>query len=117
MGGGTLLIPMLTLFLGVQQHMAQGINLVVFIPMGIVAIIIHIVSHLIDFKVFLLLVVPAIVSSVLASSFSNGLDGQTLKIIFGIFLIVIACYEFGVAINKTKNKQKPYIKNKINTKL
>ncbi|MBQ6692552.1 MAG: sulfite exporter TauE/SafE family protein, partial [Clostridia bacterium] len=32
MGGGTLLIPALTLLLGVPQHMAQGVNVAAFLP-------------------------------------------------------------------------------------
>ena len=36
MGGGTLLIPILTIFLDVEQKNAQAINLVAFIPMAII---------------------------------------------------------------------------------
>lgn len=117
MGGGTLLIPILTLCLGVSQHIAQGVNLLVFIPMGLVAIIIHLFNHLIDFRVFLLLIIPALVSSIVASNFSNGLETNTLKTIFAVFLIVVGCYEFGVAINKTINKKKPVLKNKIKNEI
>ena len=42
MGGGTLLIPILTIFLGFKQKNAQAINLLVFIPMSLFALIIHI---------------------------------------------------------------------------
>ncbi len=113
MGGGTLLIPMLTIFLGVTQHTAQGINLLVFIPMGIVAIIIHIVNKLIDYKVFFMLVLPAIITSVLSSNLSNNIPNTMLKLIFGIFLIVIAIYEIIVAIYRTVKAKKPILKNKI----
>ena len=41
MGGGTLLIPLLTIFLNISQQNAQGINLIAFLPMSIVAIIIE----------------------------------------------------------------------------
>ena len=52
MGGGTLLIPILTMFLGVEQHLAQAINLLVFIPTGLIAVLIHAKNKLLDFKVF-----------------------------------------------------------------
>ena len=42
MGGGTILIPLLTIFFDVEQQQAQAINLVAFIPMAIVSLIIHI---------------------------------------------------------------------------
>lgn len=35
MGGGTILIPALTIFLGVEQHAAQAANLIAFLPMAL----------------------------------------------------------------------------------
>ena len=49
MGGGTLLIPILTIFLAFEQKNAQAINLLAFIPMSIVAIIIHIKNKFYNF--------------------------------------------------------------------
>lgn len=114
MGGGTLLIPMLTVLLGVSQHMAQGVNLVVFVLTGLVAIIIHIHNRLVNFKIVLWLIVPAIATSVGASFLSNLLDGASLKIVFGIFLICIAIYELIIALRKTFNKKQCVLKNRIN---
>ena len=54
MGGGTLLIPILTIFLSFAQLQAQGINLIAFIPMSIVAIIVHSKNHLVTFQMNLL---------------------------------------------------------------
>ena len=50
MGGGTLLIPLLTIFYKVSQHTAQAVNLISFIPMAVVALIIHIKNKLVDFN-------------------------------------------------------------------
>lgn len=50
MGGGTILILCLSLFLGKDQHIAQGANLVFFIPTSIVAIIMNIKQKLIKWK-------------------------------------------------------------------
>ena len=47
MGGGTLLIPLLTIFCGLNQHLAQAINLIAFIPMAVVAVMICLL--LVDF--------------------------------------------------------------------
>ena len=40
-GGGTLLLLVMTLFLGVDQRMAQGINLLFFLPTAISALLCH----------------------------------------------------------------------------
>ncbi len=51
MGGGTILILCLSMFMGIEQHIAQATNLVFFIPTSIVAIITNIKQKYIDFKV------------------------------------------------------------------
>ena len=51
MGGGTILILCLTLFLGKEQHIAQGANLIFFIPTSIVSMISNIKHKLVKWKV------------------------------------------------------------------
>lgn len=48
MGGGTLLIPILTIFLGIEQKNAQAINLIAFIPMAVIVTAINIKRKDID---------------------------------------------------------------------
>lgn len=50
MGGGTILILCLSLFLGKDQHIAQGANLIFFVPTSITAIITNIKQKLIKWK-------------------------------------------------------------------
>jgi len=50
MGGGTILILCLSLFLGKDQHIAQGANLVFFIPTSIVSIFLNMKQKLIKWK-------------------------------------------------------------------
>lgn len=51
MGGGTILILILSLFLGLDQHVAQATNLVFFIPTSITSIIVNIKSKMINWKI------------------------------------------------------------------
>ncbi len=54
MGGGIILIPVLTVFLGVDQQGAQGLNLLCFLPMAGFALFSHIkhkqISNMINKK-------------------------------------------------------------------
>jgi len=109
MGGGTLLIPMLVIFLGVEQSMAQGINLLVFVPLGIIVGIIYIRSHLIDFKSFLMLAIPAAIVAFIGSFVSLNLQKEVLRKIFAIFLILLGVIQMIVWILK-KKKNKSYKK-------
>ena len=73
MGGGTLTIPILTLFLKYEQLRAQGVNLVAFLPMAVVALFIHVKNHLVDFKNTWLLAVVGSVFSLGGALIANNI--------------------------------------------
>ena len=98
MGGGTLLIPMLTLLMSVDQNLAQGINLIVFIPMAIVVCVIYFINKLVDFKNFLLIVIPAVIVSVLGSLVSFSVDKYVLRLIFGLFILLLGLIQLVLLI-------------------
>ena len=105
MGGGTLLIPLLTIFLNVAQKSAQGINLIAFIPMAIIAIIIHLKNKLFNFTNLLWIVIPGVISSLSFSFLASSLNNNILKFLFGNFLILIAVYEAIQLFFDIKEKQ------------
>ena len=104
MGGGTLTIPILTIFLGYKQLQAQGVNLVAFLPMSIIAIIIHIKNKLVDFKSTWLLAVVGCVFSLGGSLIAVKLKNEVLTKLFAIFLIGLAIWQL-VELIKSKNKK------------
>lgn len=65
MGGGTILILCLSLFLGKDQHIAQGANLVFFIPTSIVAIIMNIKQKLIKWKTGIQVTIFGIIGAII----------------------------------------------------
>lgn len=106
MGGGTLLIPMLTIFFGVGQHAAQATNLVSFIPMSVAALFIHMKNKLIDYKKALIIIIPALASAVGGSFLAKGTRGEELGRFFGGFLIILAAIQIITFImNKKKEKE------------
>ncbi len=90
MGGGTLLIPLLTLFGGVSQHTAQAVNLISFIPMAIVALIFHAKNKLVDTHGVLYMIIPGAVCAAIFAFVAKNADADVLKRVFGGFLIVLA---------------------------
>ena len=108
MGGGTLLIPLLTIFTDIEQKEAQGINLIVFIPMAIIALIIHFKNKLVNVKTSIFIMLTGVIFSIVGSFIALKLKSENLKVYFGIFLIVLSIFQF-VSIfwlDKLKNKQK-----------
>jgi len=69
MGGGTILILVLSIFLGVEQHTAQATNLVFFIPTSISAIIVSIKSKLIEWKIGITIAIFGVVGAVIRSKY------------------------------------------------
>ncbi len=94
MGGGTLLIPLLTILGGLSQHLAQSINLITFVPMGIVALIIHAKNKLINYKCAFYVIIPAILGAIVGAILSTNTDEKLLGICFGVFLIVLGIWQF-----------------------
>ncbi len=94
MGGGTLLIPLLTIFSDVSQVLAQGYNLIAFLPMSLIAILIHMKNKLIEPKYLWLLIPSGVVFAVVGSILANLIKGGVLKVLFGIFLIVLSIFQF-----------------------
>lgn len=92
-GGGTILIPTLVFFLGVEQQIAQSVNLLSFIPLSIVAIITHLKSKNIDIKVALYLIIPGLIGAALGSLIAVSLSSNYLKKIFGVFLLIMGIYQ------------------------
>jgi len=111
MGGGTLLIPILTIFLHVKQNLAQGINLIVFVPMSIFALIIHCKNKLVDFKVGIPIVLSGIITSIAGSLLATKLNNETLKKLFGGFLLLVGVWQIiSIFILKKEPKQKSKFK-------
>lgn len=98
MGGGTALIPLLTIFCGVEQGAAQGINLLSFLPMAAIALTIHAKNGLLSKEGILPLILPALLFSVLGSVLAAYLPSAALKKGFGVFLIGLSFLQFRGAL-------------------
>ena len=94
MGGGTLLIPLLTIGLNIDQKIAQAINLIAFLPMSIFALIIHFKNKLVNVKIAIPIAITGIISSIFASLLANQISKESLSTWFGIFLIVVGVFYF-----------------------
>lgn len=105
MGGGTMLIPLLTIFLNFSQKVSQGFNIFSFLVMAVFALIIHIKNGLVDIKSVIPIVLSGILFSLGGAYLANLAKGNVLKIIFGVFLILLAIFEIFKLFkeNKTKN--------------
>lgn len=104
MGGGTLTIPLLTIFMSVAQKTAQGINLLGFIPLAIVALIIHTNNKLVAYKKVWILAVVGMITGVGSALLVSKMSNDWLRRLFAIFLIALAVWQLIQAIKDSKKK-------------
>ena len=88
MGGGTILIVLLTFMLGVEQHVAQATNLIFFIPTSIIAIIVNLKNKNIELKTATIISIFGIIGAIIGAKISTQIQVSLLKICFGISLIL-----------------------------
>lgn len=105
-GGGAILIPALIMIEGVAQQMAQGINLVYFIPTAIVSLIVHIKKKNVEVKTALIIGGCGMVGAVGGSMLAMAIGGGVLRKMFGGFLLLIGVYEVYKGIKMKKEDKK-----------
>ena len=102
MGGGTILIFLLTFVIGMEQHIAQATNLIFFIPTSIVAIIVNLKNKNIDIPLAIIISIFGILGAIIGANISINTDVGILRKCFGIFLAIIAINEIYSIIKKYK---------------
>ncbi len=100
MGGGTILIPLLTIFLGLDQKLSQGINLVSFLVMALFALIVHYKNGYIKTKGVIYIVLSGVVFSALGSFLAGILPTEILRTAFGVFLCLLSIIQLIKVIKK-----------------
>lgn len=92
-GGGTILIPSLVIFNNLPQQQAQGVNLVVFLPVAVIALFTHYKKGNIEFSFAKLIIVGGVFGAIIGSLLAVKIEPMKLKRYFGIFLLIVGTYE------------------------
>ena len=88
-GGGTVFVPGLVLLLGIEQHTAQGISLIVIIPTALSATYANVRAGNVDGRVAAWVTPIALVFAVIAAQVAGSIDGDTLSRIFGAVVLYV----------------------------
>ncbi len=92
-GGGTLLLVYMTLVAGLDQQLAQGINLLYFLPAGLMALPAHIKNGYIEKKSLLPAIGAGLICAALGAWAATAVNTDLLRKCFGAFLILIGIWE------------------------
>ena len=92
-GGGTILIPGLVFLTTLEQQTIQSINLLSFIPVAIIALIIHQKNKNIVIKISIPIVLFGLAGAWFGSMIALRMPSELLRKFFGVFLLVMGLYE------------------------
>lgn len=104
LGGGMVLIVYLTVFAGFSQLVAQGINLVFFIPIAIISLVLHTKNKLVEWKKAVPAVLWGTAAVIISAWLANRIEQSLLSKAFGIFLILMGLKELFFKSEKHKFK-------------
>lgn len=105
MGGGVILIPILTWFLGATQQEAQGMNLLCFLPMSVFALAAHIKKKHVNIPMALILAGSGLAGSLGGAYLANILESALLGRLFGGFLVGLGLWRSyrTISTRRTRN--------------
>jgi len=106
LGGGTILIPALTIIYTLPQQQAQTINLLYFIPTAIVALLTHFKNGNVEKKLVSKIVIFGLIGASAGSVIALNIEPDKLKVFFGYFLLLMGIYEIFGKAPKTKSEVK-----------
>lgn len=88
-GGGTLLLVYMTAFAGMDQRLAQGINLLYFLPAGLMALPAHLKNGYVEKKALLPAIGAGLVLAAMGAWAASAMEVGLLKKLFGLFLLAV----------------------------
>jgi len=92
-GGGILLIPILVFLFHRDQHLAQGITLLAYLPTSLVAAVTHYLNHNCRLRTAAELAVGGVFGSFAGAALAAATPSRWLQKIFAVFLTVMAVYQ------------------------
>lgn len=92
-GGGSLLLIYMTSFAGVPQNLAQGINLLYFLPTAGAALPAHFKNGYVEKAALAPAILAGLAGTALAAWAATSMDTDLLRRCFGAFLPVIGLRE------------------------
>ncbi len=86
-GGGTILVPILTILFGIEQHQAQGISLFMIIPTALAGAWTHARLGHVDAKIVPPIAAASVVAAIAGATLANRLPAEALRFAFGTLLV------------------------------
>lgn len=102
-GGGMILILYLTMFGGINQLEAQGVNLIFFLPIAALSLVFHTKNKLVEWKKVLPSLITGCIFALAFSLIAVKIHTDILSRLFGGFIFLTGVY---MLFKEIKNRKK-----------
>ena len=92
-GGGTLLMVWMTALMSMEQRMAQGVNLLYFLPAAAAALILHAKNRVLVWRAIIPAAITGCATAALGALLAANVDTHLLRKLFGGFLVLVGLSE------------------------
>lgn len=99
LGGGFILVVWLTMFSGTEQRTAQGVNVLFFLPIALIALIMHLKNGLVNKALVKRCAIGGVIGAVIGTFGSQIISNGLLRKLFALFLLAFGLREL---FSKTK---------------
>lgn len=90
-GGGVIMVPALVIFMGMNQHLAQGTSIgLMLLPIGILAAYNYYDQGSLNIKYGLIIAMAFVIGGYFGSKFSLGMSEPLLKRLFGVLMLILS---------------------------
>lgn len=93
-GGGTIVVPAMTLLLGVEEHKAHATAISIILPLTVVSAFFYITNNLVDWNLTYSVVLGGMAGGFLGAKLLNKCPTGLLRKIFGVFMIIASIRMF-----------------------
>ena len=96
-GGGILMVPILVLLFGREQHLAQGTSLAVMLPLSIAGMARYAAKGNVEWTTAIMLAIGAVIGiTFLGTPFAHHLEGSVLRKLFGVLMMLTGLQMIGL---------------------
>ena len=96
-GGGILMVPILVLLFGREQHLAQGTSLAVMLPLSIAGMARYAAKGNVEWTTAIMLAIGAVIGiTFLGTPFAHHLEGSVLRKLFGVLMMLTGLQMVGL---------------------
>jgi uncharacterized protein len=91
-GGGLLMVPLITIVLGRSQHLAEGTSLLAIIPISLAGVLAHRGRGYLSFRAAAWLAVGGGTASALGALLALSVPSSTLRVLFAFLIAAVAVF-------------------------